>query len=83
MDYSWQRLLSAVILVMQSKIHTTLGTTPMQLVFGQDSVLNLLHEANWQLIKICKQELIKKNIKKKTKSVLATHIPGQTIIGLK
>ena len=35
-------------------------TTPSQLVFGRDAILNINQEANWQLIKQCKQALIKK-----------------------
>ena len=41
--------------------HTTLLSTPAQLVFGRDSILNITHEANWKLIRDRKQKLIKKN----------------------
>ena len=41
MDDPWEGILSAVIFTMRSTVHTTLGTTPMQLVFGQDAILNL------------------------------------------
>ena len=46
MDDPWEGILSVVIFVMQIMVHTTLSTTPMQLVFGQDAILNLSHEAN-------------------------------------
>ena len=59
-DDPWEGILSAVIFAMQSTVHTTLGATPMKLVFGQDAILNFLHEANWHLIKSCKQEKINK-----------------------
>ena len=35
--------------------------TPMQLVFGRDAIMNLTFDANWQLIKQRKQNLINKN----------------------
>ena len=75
MDDPCKGILSAVIFAMQSTIHTMRCATPMQLVFGQDAILNLLHEANWQLIKPCNQELINNNNKKQTKSVSTTCIP--------
>ena len=34
MDDPWEGILSTVIFAMQSTVHTTLGATPMQLVFG-------------------------------------------------
>ena len=67
MDDPWEGILLAVIFAMQSTVQTTLGTTPIQLVFGQDAILNLLHKENWQLIKLCKQELMNRNNKKENK----------------
>ena len=57
----WNGILSAVIFAMRSTVHTTLQATPMQLVFGRDAILNISHEANWQLIKKLKQQKIKEN----------------------
>ena len=64
MDNPWEGILVAVIFALRSMVHTTLRDTPMQLVFGQDAILNILHEANWQLIKRLKQEQINKNSSK-------------------
>ena len=44
----WEGILSAVIFAMQSAVHTTLDATPIQLVFSQHAILNILHKANWQ-----------------------------------
>ena len=44
----WDRILASTMFAL---VHTTTQHTPAQLVFGQDSVLNTLHEANWQIIK--------------------------------
>ena len=60
MDDPWEGILAAVIFALRSTVHTTLGASPMQLAFGQYSILNILHEANWQLIKRHKQEQINK-----------------------
>ena len=46
MENPWEGILYTVIFAMQSTVHTTLGAAPMQLVFGQDAILNILHEAN-------------------------------------
>ena len=48
MENSWEGILSAAIFAMQSMVHTTLDATPMQLVFGQDTIPNILHKANWK-----------------------------------
>ena len=46
---------------MRSTVHTTMQATPMQLVFGRNAIMNLTFNANWQLFKQRKQELINKN----------------------
>ena len=48
MDNPWEGILAPVIFALQSTVHTTLGATPMQLVFGQDAIQNISHKANWQ-----------------------------------
>ena len=50
-ENSWEGILSANIFAMQSKVDTMLGATHMQLVFGQDAILNISHKVNWKLIK--------------------------------
>eukprot|EP00957_Ditylum_brightwellii_P168308 12812184-Ditylum_brightwellii.AAC.1 len=59
----WSRILSAVMFALWSTIHTTHKATPMQLVFGRDSMLNVTHLANWHFIQECRQKLIKKSNK--------------------
>ena len=39
----------------------TTKSTPAQLVFGRDSILNIQHQANWWMIQKQKQNLINKN----------------------
>ena len=64
MDDPWEGILLTFIFAMQNFVYTSLGATPMELVFGQDAILNLLHETIQKLINLCKQELIDKNNKK-------------------
>ena len=81
MDDPWEGILSAVIFAMRSTVHTTLGATPMQLVFGQDTILNLLHKANCQLIKACKQEQINKNnSRENSKHIAHAYQPGNLML---
>ena len=80
-DDPWEGILAAVIFALRSTVHSTLGATPMQLVFGRDAILNLSHEANWQLIKLRKQERINKNNAKENSGRVAhTYRPGNLVL---
>ena len=46
-------------------MHTATQATPTQLAFGQDALLNISFEANWQCIKKRKQHRIMQNNKAK------------------
>ena len=77
----WNGILSAVIFAMRSTVHTTLQSTPMQLVFGRDAILNISHEAKWQLIKTRKQEIINKNnTRENSKRIKHTYEKGDLIL---
>eukprot|EP00957_Ditylum_brightwellii_P211317 15366036-Ditylum_brightwellii.AAC.1 len=56
-------ILSAAMFALQSTIYTTHKATPMQLVSGRDTMLNVMHLANWQFIQEHWQDLMKKNDK--------------------
>ena len=45
--------------------HTTLQASPIQILFGQDSILNIIHVADWEHIWQRKQERINRNNKRK------------------
>jgi len=49
---------------MNSTVHATARTTPRQLVFGHDAMLNASFQADWQFIKERKQRLIIQNNKR-------------------
>ena len=57
----WKGILSATAFAVRSTFHTTLRSTPGQLVFGRDMILNIKHEANWEYIRERKQAIIEKN----------------------
>eukprot|EP00957_Ditylum_brightwellii_P042324 3204676-Ditylum_brightwellii.AAC.1 len=46
-DNLWGGILSTVMFALQSTIHKTHKDTPMQLVFGRDAMLNIMHINNW------------------------------------
>ena len=60
-DDPFAGLVSAVGFAIQSTYHTTLKSTPGQLVFGRDMIFPIEHIADWQMIKHRKQQLINKN----------------------
>eukprot|EP00957_Ditylum_brightwellii_P076194 5791792-Ditylum_brightwellii.AAC.1 len=53
--------LSAVRFTTRATVHTILQATPMQLVFGRDTILNVKHEANRKYIHEGKENSIKNN----------------------
>eukprot|EP00957_Ditylum_brightwellii_P060809 4616588-Ditylum_brightwellii.AAC.1 len=59
----WSGILSAIMFALQSMIHTTHKATPMQLVFGRDTMLNAVYLAKWCFIQEHQQNLIRKNNK--------------------
>ena len=56
----WGGILASTMFKLRATVHTTTQYTPAQLVFGQESILNTRHEANCQIIKKHKHELINK-----------------------
>jgi hypothetical protein len=60
-DDPWEGILTETMFAIRATYHTTLQATPSQLVFGQDAILNIQFEANWNLIHERKQRIIRKN----------------------
>ena len=46
-----QEIINAAMFAIRATYHTTLKATPMQLVFGRDSILNIQFQADWKRIK--------------------------------
>ncbi len=76
-DDPFKGLLSAAAFAIRATYHTTLQKSPGQLVFGRDMVFNVQHVADWELIRACKQKLIKKNNEQENK----TRIPHTYQVG--
>ena len=51
----WDGILAFIMFTLHAMVYTTMQHTPAWLVFGQDSILNIHHKANW---KKRKQDLI-------------------------
>ena len=54
-DRPWEGILISTIFAIRSTVHTTTQHTPLQLVFGRDTILYINQEAHWQLIKCYKK----------------------------
>ena len=61
----WDGILACTMFTLRATVHTTMQHTPAQLVFGQDSILNTRHKADWQLVKKRKQDEINKGNQRK------------------
>ena len=58
----WSGVLAATMFATRATYHTaTQATTPSQLVFGRDAILNVKFDANWRLIREWKQRSINDN----------------------
>ena len=66
-DSPWDGILASVMFATRATIHTTLQATPSQLVFGGDAMLNTRFEADWNIIRQRKQNMIQKNNQREKK----------------
>ena len=77
----WSDILAATMFAMRSTVHTTTKSTPAQLVFGRDSILNIQHQADWRMIQKRKQNLINKNnMRENLKRKVYQYLPGQQVL---
>ena len=60
----WSGILAATMFVVRATYHTTLQASPMKLVFGRDSILNIKPVADWEHIRQRKQLRINHNNKR-------------------
>ena len=61
--------------------HTTTKATPSQLVFGRDAITNIKFEADWNVIRQRKQEMIRRNnIKENSKRIMHEYQIGDQIL---
>ena len=60
----WSGILAATMFSVRATYHTTLQVSPMQLVFGRETILNIKNVADWKHIRQHKQERIIHNNKR-------------------
>ena len=60
----WSGILAAIMFAVRATYHKTLQASPMQLVFGQDAILNIKHVADWEHIRQHKKLKINHNNKR-------------------
>ena len=73
----WDGILASTMFALRATVHTTTQYTPTQLAFGRDSILNVRHEANWNIIKQRKQALINRGNARENR----TRIPHEYKVG--
>jgi transposase InsO family protein len=77
----WKGILSATAFAVRSTFHTTLQTTPGQLVFGRDMIFNIFHTANWEYIKQRKQKIINlNNMRENSKRIPHVYQKGDQVL---
>ena len=64
----WSGILAATMFAVRATYHTTLQASPMQLVFGQDAILNIKHITDWEHIRQQKQNRINTNNTRENKT---------------
>ena len=47
----WDGILASTILALRAKVHTTTLYTPVQVIFGRDSIMNQHHDVDWETIR--------------------------------
>ena len=73
----WTRFLSASAFAIRSTFHTTLGTTPAQLIYHRDMLLPIQFNYNWAEIRMRRQKEMARNNKRENKS----RIPHEYSVG--
>jgi transposase InsO family protein len=77
----WSGILAAVMAAVRSTFSTTTQATPMQLVFGRDTILNTKFMADWNYIHQRKQKLIEENNRRENaKRILHTYRIGDKVL---
>jgi transposase InsO family protein len=77
----WKGILSATAFAIRCTYHTTLQCSPGQLVFGRDMIFNIIHTANWEIIRQHKQNLIEKNnVRENAKRIPHTYSAGDKVM---
>ena len=72
---------AATAFAIRSTVHTTLGASPAQLVYGRDMVLPVQYKADWATITLKKQKRIdKSNRREKSKRFSIEYKEGDLVL---
>ena len=76
----WSNILASAAWAIRSTIHTTLGATPGQLIYGRDMLFDLSFKANWHEIRQRKKQRIEESNKKEnSKRIPHTYRVGDLV----
>ena len=64
----WENILMATAFALNSTVHSTSQLTPGQMVFQRDMILHTTHVANWEYIRLRKQQKIDYNNERENKN---------------
>jgi hypothetical protein len=76
----WTNLLASAAWAIRSTVHTTLGATPGQLIYGRDMLFDLSFRANWNEIRQRKRQRIEEsNQRENAKRIPHTYKVGDLV----
>ena len=74
-------IIAATMFAIRATYHTTMQATPAQLVFGRDAITNIKYDADWNIIRQRKQEMIRRNnIKENSKRIAHEYQIGDKVL---
>ena len=80
----WAEVLSSVAWAIRASYHSTLQSTPSQLVFGRDMLFNIKKTINWKLITNNKRkQIVRDNTRENTGRIPHTYNVGDRVLRLK
>ena len=79
--HSWDEHLAATAFAIRSTVHTTLGASPAQLVYGRDMILPVQYKADWATITLKKQKRIdESNRRENSKRISIQYKEGDLVL---
>ena len=80
-DNPFDEFLAATAYAIRSTVHTTLGASPGQLVFGRDMILPITYKADWAVVTNRKQQRINKsNTRENSKRIDIQYTQGDKVL---
>ena len=67
----WDGILASIMFALRAAIHTTTQYTPVQLIFGRDSIINQRHKVDWKTFRKQKQDLISKGNERENRNQIS------------